>query len=460
MITKTRKSKINPMLMKVIVISVLLHVVAGFIAGVVTIATNVIKEDAQFEEPPVMEEQEPPKEVKIEIKPPAQQNQPMQKLSLRQVGNIAVADLDVNLPSMSDSFTVSGGVGNISGGSLLGGARGGIDFGMSSVNVFGLKTKAERILFVIDTNKQMITDAKGGLNSYRVIKNEITSMVGNLSAGTLFNVLLHDRKETLLFKPKLVTAGNEVHAELLKWLAPVNANTSRTGLESKSRATVPKLKTLQNELVHSTITQNDNFLGNETGFLTQYALEQGVDAIFHIAGYHKGFERLRRKMTPAEEADWQKVISAPKYQKELAAHNLEKVEMQKRIRYTLAEENKKRRASGMPDRVLNSRHGVYSQVNDLGLRWETPHPGHRPYPDIAPKETAAYFRKVNDELYGHFNKTAPSINIVLFLAEDEPMSKPEEQQLRDFTRFFKGKYRIIRGQRAIKKAASATNAST
>ena len=70
MISETRRPKINPMLLKVIIISVFLHIVAGFIAGVVTIATNVIKEDAQFEEPPVMEEQEPPKEVKIEIKPP------------------------------------------------------------------------------------------------------------------------------------------------------------------------------------------------------------------------------------------------------------------------------------------------------------------------------------------------------------------------------------------------------
>ncbi|MGC6455368.1 MAG: hypothetical protein ACON39_00230 [Coraliomargaritaceae bacterium] len=454
MITKNLKSKINPMLMKVIIISVIVHIVAGFIAGVVTIATNVIKEDAQFEEPPVMEEQEPPKEVKIEIKPPPQQNQPMQKLSLRNIGNIAVAEVDVNLPSMSDSFTVSGGVGNLSGGSLLGGSRGGIDFGMSSVNVFGLKTKAERILFVIDVGRQMLTDAKGGVGSYRVIKDEITNMVGNLSAGTLFNVMLHDRRRVMLFKKKLVSAGEEVHNDLVKWLRPINADASSPGFEGNYPAKVPGLKTLPNEMVHDTITST-GFQGNETGFLTQFAVEQGVDAIFHIAGYHKGFERLRRNMTPEEEADWQKVISQPKYQKQLAEHELEVPKMQQRVNARLAEINRERRAKGQAIRVLDQRHGVYTQANELGLKWNVPHPGWRPYPFVTPRESAQYFKKVNEELYGQFDKTPPSVNVVLFLAEDEPMTKQEEKQLNDFTRFFKGKYRIIRGGKAIRQAATA-----
>ena len=49
MIPAELKKKMNPMLMKVIVASVLVHVVGAFIAGVVTIATIVIQDDAQFE---------------------------------------------------------------------------------------------------------------------------------------------------------------------------------------------------------------------------------------------------------------------------------------------------------------------------------------------------------------------------------------------------------------------------
>ena len=115
----------NPMLMKVIVVSVLVHVIAGFLAGVITIATHIIKEDTMFDEPPPVQEEQPPPEVKVQIKPQkAPPEQPLQKLKMKQVNNIAIADVDVDLPGMGDSFSVSAGLGGMGGGSLLGGARG------------------------------------------------------------------------------------------------------------------------------------------------------------------------------------------------------------------------------------------------------------------------------------------------------------------------------------------------
>ena len=59
----------NSLFMKVIVISVAMHVIAGFIATVITVASIVIQEDAQFEEPPAVVEEVPPPEVKVQIKP-------------------------------------------------------------------------------------------------------------------------------------------------------------------------------------------------------------------------------------------------------------------------------------------------------------------------------------------------------------------------------------------------------
>lgn len=85
------KKKFNPMLMKVIFISVGLHVIAGFIAGVITVAHIVIQEETQFEEPPAVEEVEPPKQVKVQIKPQRPTQQPINNLRMRPVANIAVA---------------------------------------------------------------------------------------------------------------------------------------------------------------------------------------------------------------------------------------------------------------------------------------------------------------------------------------------------------------------------------
>ena len=47
----------------------------------------------------------------------------------------------------------------------------------------------------------------------------------------------------------------------------------------------------------------------------------------------------------------------------------------------------------------------------------------------------------------------PSVNVILFLAGDEEMRKEWEDQLDDYTGFFRGKYRIIRGLDEINEAA-------
>ena len=62
--------KRNKILFRVIIVSVLLHVVFGFIAGFITIASHLKSEDTSFEVPPVSETEELPKETKVRISPP------------------------------------------------------------------------------------------------------------------------------------------------------------------------------------------------------------------------------------------------------------------------------------------------------------------------------------------------------------------------------------------------------
>jgi len=454
MLPVEQKRKMNPMLMKVIVVSVLVHVVFAFVAGVITVANIVIQEDAQFEEPPAVEEVEPPKEVKVQIKPQQTPKMQSQNLKMRPVANIAVANTDVNLPDMADSFTVSAGLGGIgSGVSLLGGSSGSVGIGLSNISVFGLKTRAERILFVVDTNRQMVTDKKGGLNSYQVIKDEITDMVGNLSAGTLFYVMLHDRNRTMLFKSQLVSAGADTHQQLIRWIAPINSDANNPGLEGLRSASRPSLPTLADDPVNDALPISHR--GNDTGFITQTALEQGIDAVFFITGYHQGFEAVRRRMTEKEQMAWDIKISDSKYIKQLAAHKLEVPQMEARIKAELTKQNGERAKKGMPPRVLNRRNGVYAASQELGMQWKVQHPGHTPHPAVDPKDVAKYFKELNRVLYEDRDKPIPSLNVVLFLAEDELFSKQAETQLRDYVSFYSGKHRIIRGEKEIKSARSS-----
>ncbi|MEM7791796.1 MAG: hypothetical protein AAF546_10380 [Verrucomicrobiota bacterium] len=443
----------NPMLMKVILISVALHALAGLVAGFITIANIVIPDDAQFDEAPKVAEEEPPKEVKVKLrpKPPSQEN--LRKPSIKPLGKIAVSQVAVDLPSMGDSFTISAGFGNFGGGSLLGSSRGNIGMGFSEVNVFGLKTKAERILFVVDVNREMVSDKKGGLNSFRVIKDEITNMVGNLNSGTLFNVLLHDRRDMMLFKPKLVSAGSDTHQELLKWIAPINSNAGRPGLEGNRAANKPELTALSEDPIQGYLSISGQ--ANETGFITQFALEQGVDAIFMITGYHRGFEEMRRVLTPEERKEWEELRSSEAYKAQLAAHDKEVPSMQKRIKAALAKINAERAKKNQPPRVLGRRTGVRGQARELGLKWKNEHPGGSPNPKLSPKQIEDYYKKLVDTLYTTVGRPEPSINVVLFLAGDEEMKPEWEDSLNDYVRSFGGKKRIIRGLNEIKRAQTS-----
>ena len=457
MIIPQKKRKINPILLNVLLISGGVHAVALFILGSITVYKYLIPDEAQFEEPSPVVEEQPPPEVKIEIKQQPPKQQAMQSLRMKQVGNIAVSAVDVNLPNMQESFTVSAGMGGFGGGSLLGGTRGTLGIGMSDISVFGLKTRAERILFVIDANRQMLTDAKGGLKSYKIIKDEITDMVGNLSAGTLFNVMMADRRNSMFFKQQLVPAGQEVHQQLIQWITPINANARNAGLvEGASGVGRERLQTLSNDANHEDILWAKH-AGNDTSFMTQLALEQDVDAIFFIAGYHRGFERVRRRLTDREEADWIRFSTTRKYQDQLAVHQKEVPIMQKRIDNIMANINEERKRKGQPARVLNSRFGIYSDTRELELKWETEHPGWRPTYYLESREIENYFKKVVDNLYTNKGSEKPSVNVILFLAGDEEMRKEWEDQLDDYTDFFQGKYRIIRGLDEINEARSSSN---
>ena len=457
MIIPQKKRKINPILLNVLLISGGVHAVALFILGSITVYKYIIPDEAQFEEPSPVVEEQPPPEVKIEIKQQPPKQQAMQSLRMKQVGNIAVSAVDVNLPNMQESFTVSAGMGGFGGGSLLGGTRGTLGIGMSDISVFGLKTRAERILFVIDANRQMLTDAKGGLKSYKIIKDEITDMVGNLSAGTLFNVMMADRRNSMFFKQQLVPAGQEVHQQLIQWITPINANARNAGLvEGASGVGRERLQTLSEDANHEDILWA-NQAGNDTTFMTQLAIEQDVDAIFFIAGYHRGFERVRRRLTDQEEADWIRFSTTRKYQDQLAEHEKEVPIMQNRINYKMKKINEERRKKGQPDRVLDSRWGIYSDYRELGLEWETEHPGWRPNYFLESRDIEKYFKKVVDILYTNKGSEKPSVNVILFLAGDEEMRKEWEDQLDDYTDFFRGKYRIIRGLDEINEARSSSN---
>jgi hypothetical protein len=447
---KKAKRKLNPMLLNVLIISLLVHLGALIILGGITIVKFVIPDEAQFEEPPAAQEEQPPPETKVKIKPEAApEKQPLDNLRMKQIGNIAVPDVG-DLPGMEDSFTVSDGLGGFSGGGVLGGAAGRIGIGMSDISVFGLKSRAERVLFVIDASDGMLIDKKGGLHSYRVIKGEIVTMVENLSAGTLFNVVFYRGKDLLFFKPQPVPAGDAVAKELKRWAAPINANYNDRRLHG---ASMKELSALPGSPIHKALEQDIRRppdVGNEFIYLTQIILEQSIDAAFVITGQMPGIGTIRRNPTPEEAAKWQQVVQTPEYQQKSRVWEAARQRALAIARNKLRALNAQRAKQGLPPKVLGD-----ALVPAMGVRIAAEHPGIPPKYYIGERQVESYLKELKDVLYENKGGKAPSINVVMFLAEDENFNDQMKDRVNDYVRSFSGKYRIVRGLKQIRSAASA-----
>lgn len=106
------KRKINSRLLQVLFYSVVFHAILALILGGIVISNTIGLNDSDFEAPEAVEIEEPLPEVKIEIKPQKMQSAPLQMKTLAQ---IKVDDVDIDLPDISDTFTVSSGLGSVSG---------------------------------------------------------------------------------------------------------------------------------------------------------------------------------------------------------------------------------------------------------------------------------------------------------------------------------------------------------
>lgn len=438
--------------MQVIVISLVIHGIAGLIATVWTVR-NIIIKDATFEEPPQEINEEPPPDVKVVVEPEQQPDQFENQLKMPKLADIAIEDVD--LPEGDEgAFVVASSFGSFGAGAgLISGGAGGLGLNLTDASIFGLKTKAERFLILIDANRRMLSDEKGGLNSYKVIKDEVARLVSGFAAGTLFNVIFYDKGRMLSFKPKLVPAGTSISEELKEWIDPVNSDAANVGILGHPRSQPIEISTFPDDPVHVTLP-HIQWDGNQVGYATQLALEQNADAIFMITGYHRGFEDLRRPMNEEEKAKWEIESKSGPYQQKLTKHEAEIPKMRKRIEEELDKINRSRKSNGQPPRILKDPSNIYKSSQELGLGWDNPHPGDAPSFEIDIRSIEKYFERVVEYLYAPPEKP-PSIYVVLFLTEDEQFSNEWESQLKKYVRLFKGRHRIIRGANELKRASTA-----
>ena len=101
-------------------------------------------------------------------------------------------DHNIELPQVENRIAVAA---NVGGGGLgrnnWGGS--GLDLGKSAVNFFGIQSSGENIVFIVDVAKSMLEPSRGDVWGFSRVKEEIGTMIDQLSPGTLFNIYTYER---------------------------------------------------------------------------------------------------------------------------------------------------------------------------------------------------------------------------------------------------------------------------
>lgn len=296
--------------------------------------------------------------------------------------------------------------------------------GTVNVNFFGIKSKGRRIAFLIEAERYMLTDPKGGIPAYQIVKEEIANMISKFGVQTSFNVLMFDHHHLSAFSEKLVPATSANTDKVRDWIYPVNQEFEKIGLAAVK---YPALKTNREiEPIRPRLLE---------GYMLaiQYALESDVDTVFIITS---GWRHMARYETKEELAAYLKEVRWTERDEKAWLEAVAKAQA------WLKEENEKRKAKGIPQRVIR---GIHEIVRELNLQVRM-----KPGPNIDAEEREQHVINAMRAIYGGQGKTKPQINFVLFVGKDEKVIPMQEHFEEIAQRARGGKVRVLQGLAALK----------
>ena len=294
-------------------ISLVVHVVIILVAGSIVAVRVAPETKADFKGHRRARPKMKMKRLQIPV-----QVQKMQKVRKPQVkSRLSVKNVRVqsSMPDLKLSDKISGSLGGsgVAGmGSAGLGAAGSLGFSLSTVDFMGVKSKGEKICFLLDTKSEMVADKKGGLWAYNFVKQDAVRNIGRLGSATLFNVItyytdfrshrVYDSGSGKVYKyqPKLVPATKSNKAGFEKWLAPINKKGAGDGVKSNYK--ISKL--------HAPLQEGVNMRGYLAAL--HAAMEMKPDVIYLFTCSFEGYEATDNS---AEETERLKKESAARKKK-------------------------------------------------------------------------------------------------------------------------------------------------
>lgn len=425
-------------------VSIGIHGILIFVA-ISFVAVSVIqKEEQVFEAKPVSRPKMQLKKLQVPVNI---KKKKLQKPKLRK-RIVVKPKLNQNMPDikMPEITGIKGGMGS-GVGSGLGGA-GGIGFTMPKINMFGVKSKGEKIIILLDASDEMMYDEMGGIPAYTIIKDELVRIIDGLPPTALFNVIVFDKSRTFMLFPKLVPA-NETHVgKVGTWLKPLNAVRPGMGANEWGPRTLgPGGERNEKDFNTGSFQRMESWHRP-----VMLAMEQQADAIFLLTSWW-GYQRY-----PKSEKDkaWYDTSTGKRY-----------LQYYKEAVKKYDDESRERIVQGKAPRVLN-RH-------DKRLMVVTYFPGTPvpPEPEYYYHKPAEYIKamlevraqnkaktlQAKSGLRNKGGKIDCSLNVIRFVkAGAERTRFHDERSVSNFkkmTGHFKGDYRELAGLEAVKSSISS-----
>ena len=415
-------------------VSMGIHAVIILIALSFVAVTVIQKEEKAFEAKPVNRPKMQLKKLQVPVNI---KKKKLQKPKLRK-RIVVQPKMNQTMPEikMPEISGVKGGLGGGAAGSL--GGAGSLGFSMPEMNLFGIKSRGEKVFIILDASPFMMVDEMGGIPAYTIIKSELVRILGGLNPTVLFNIAVYGGGDRALF-PNMVSATPENVAKVDAWLKPLNAVKKGMGDSDYGPKTLGsggsgisgnfKIEPLKNT-------------PGEWARPTLLAMQQQADVVFVLTC--RWGSSLRYK-TGDRERNWSE-SDQQRFTENVA-----------KARALLKKENDRRRAKGQAPRVIAR--GTRGLVRAYFPNARLP-PSGATYHNYSPDEMVEAFNntraKSNPRMptsSGLSKKRGKySINVIHFVkAKSAAGADPKLDRIASRTR---GEYRKIKGMDAIKSYVS------
>ena len=441
----TNHSKSSAMVVSLALHAVLLVVALSFVA-----VTVITKSEKKFEVKQIDRPRMPPKKLQVPVKIKKQKRKP--KLRQRIVVKARVQNMpDIKMPEISG---IKGGLGAVGGAGL--GAADGIGFSMPEIEVFGVRSKGEKVFIALDSDAFIMRDEVGGMRAYEIIKNELVRIIEGFPPTTLFNLAVFDHGNAVELFPRMVPATRENVAKVEGWLKPLNAvsadmKATDYGVKTIGKGGTP-LNLAWDQMADGALAPNKKYGG--AGGIRHWcrpvavAMMQQADTVFILSGWWGTLRRVE-----GSRAEWKTKDKWDKYVK-LAKQKHK-------------EENARRLAKGEPPQVIRDNWQLMNVYYPAERR--AYYPPQPPWYYFTARDYAEALRVIRKE---NAPKSASksgiskskrdrfSINTIYF-APKKPKDEAEANSIASQSTRFKtlanrcnGKFRVIKGLEAIESSAS------